>query len=52
VLFAADEAGAKEVLAEAGVVGATGATPPPPDEGEVVADGREEGQQQRQEVAA
>ena len=52
VLFAADEAGAKEVLAEVGVVGATGATPPPPDEGEVVADGREEGQQQRQEVAA
>ena len=43
VLFAADEAGAKEVLAEAGVVGATGVTPPPPDEGEVVADGREEG---------
>ena len=31
VLFAADEAGAKEVLAEAGVVaGVTGVTPPPP----------------------
>jgi microtubule-associated protein, RP/EB family len=34
VLFAADEAGAKEVLAEAGVVGATGVTPPPVQNGE------------------
>ena len=48
VLFAADEAGAKEVLAEAGVIGATGATPPPTGE---VEEAGEEGQQ-RQGVAA
>lgn len=44
VLFAADDAGAKEVLAEVGVVGTTGVTPPPSE----VVGGEEE---QRQELA-